>query len=66
MKTSLTVRLVSAAFAIAITAGIFSAVISNAEQPQPDGSVRLAHTVVGQPHVVAPTLYAEAKTERVR
>ena len=66
MKSSLTLRLVSAAFSIAITAAIFSAVISNAEQPQADGSIRLAHTVVGSPHAIAPTLIAQAHTAQVR
>ena len=66
MKTSLTLRLVSAAFSVAITAAIFSAVISNAEQPQPDGSIRLAHTMVGSPQVGAPSLVAQAQTAQVR
>ena len=66
MKTSLTLRLVSTACSLAITAAIFSAVISNAEQLQADGSIRLSHSVVGSPHAVAPTLIAQAQAAQVR
>ena len=66
MKTSLTLRLISAAVSIAVTTVIFSAVVSIAEQPQADGTVRLAHTVVGSPQVVAPALVAQAQTNQAR
>ena len=66
MKSSLALRLVFAATSIAITATIFTAVISNAEQPQADGTVRLAHTVIGSPQVFAPVQIAQAKIEQVR
>lgn len=66
MKTSLALRALSAAVSIAVTLGLFSAVISISEQPQADGSIRLAHTVVGSPQVAASTLVAQARPMQVR
>ncbi len=66
MKTSLTLRLVSAAISVAVTLTLFSAVISIAEQPQTDGTIRLAHAAVGTPKVVAPSLVAQAQTTELR
>ena len=62
MKISFTTRLIAALFAGGVTVAIFSAVISIAEQPQADGTVRLAHTTVGAPAVSAPVFIAEANT----
>ena len=66
MKTPLTARIFAAAFSIVITVSIFSAVISIAEKPQPDGTVRLAHTVLHAPTGPAPTLVAQAPTNALR
>ena len=62
MKTSITIRIISAAVSVVVTIAIFTAVISIAELPQADGSVRLAHTVVGAPATPAPALVARAQT----
>ena len=62
MKISFTTRLIAALFSVGVTVAIFSAVISIAEQPQADGTVRLAHTTVGAPAVSAPVFIAEANT----
>ena len=62
MNTSLTTRLIAAIVSVCVTATIFSAVVSIAEQPQADGTVRLAHTTVGAPATPAPALVAQADT----
>lgn len=65
MKTSITTRLISAVCSVGVTAAIFTAVISIAEQPQADGTVRLAHTIV-RTQANAPIVLAYNQTIRSR
>ena len=65
MKTSITTRCVSAVCSVGVTAAIFTAVISIAEQPQADGTVRLAHTIV-RTQASAPVVVVYAETIRSR
>jgi hypothetical protein len=62
MNASNTLRFIAAIAAVGITAAIFSSVVTLAEQTQEDGSVKLAHTVVGSQPSIKQILIAQADT----
>lgn len=63
MNISFALRLACTTLSIAMTNFIFSAVISNAEETQPDGSIRLAHTVGGLPQGAMAILIAQVQAQ---
>lgn len=62
MKTELTTRLIASAVAFGMTTIIFSAVVSLAEQPRADGTVRLAHSAPHSPLLAGQVVLAQAET----